>query len=203
MDELQKKLRQMIKEQPRCIESRQRLKAMLADYLPSNKLHTNVLMNAYDEDVVLKMKTSNDASLIALRLIKQLKADYGLTDDMAFWSVQSWCIVLGLDDVVDALDGAKPQAKSSGQPMRTGNIAPKPSWRFRAGTYYAGEDLPAGDYKAINGDATNKTSVLVQVKDSSLKQVLQSELFNAQAYISIKNGQYLYVSGDVTLEFRK
>ena len=52
MDDTQKLLVKMIKEQPSCINDRKQLRAVLLDYLPQNKLQQNLILNAYDEDVV-------------------------------------------------------------------------------------------------------------------------------------------------------
>ncbi|MDO4472430.1 MAG: hypothetical protein Q4C17_04620, partial [Bacillota bacterium] len=56
MDDIQKKLVTMIKEQPSCINDRKQLRAILLDYLPQNKLQQNLILNAYDEDIVERLK---------------------------------------------------------------------------------------------------------------------------------------------------
>ena len=43
MDDIQKRLVSMIKEQPSCINDRKTFKAVLLDYLPQNKLQQNLL----------------------------------------------------------------------------------------------------------------------------------------------------------------
>lgn len=46
----------MIKEQPSCVNDRKQLRAILLDYLPQNKLQQNLILNAYDEDIVERLK---------------------------------------------------------------------------------------------------------------------------------------------------
>lgn len=52
MDQIQQSLCDMKKQKPACLTDRNILRSALADYLPNNKLQQNLLLNAYDIDVV-------------------------------------------------------------------------------------------------------------------------------------------------------
>lgn len=52
MDEIQKKLVQMLHAETDCVHDRKQLKAILSDYIPQNKLQQNLVLNAYDEGII-------------------------------------------------------------------------------------------------------------------------------------------------------
>lgn len=109
MDQIQQSLCDMTKRKPACLTDRTIFRSALADYLPSNKLKQNLLLNAFDNDVVQSLRKGSDVTLSALNCISQLENNYGITKDAAFWAVQTWCYILGLDKVADALVVLQPQ----------------------------------------------------------------------------------------------
>lgn len=85
-----------------CIDNRQKVKAIFSDYLTSNKLQVNLLMNAYDADIVAKLQSiSNldDSSLELQSLMQSLIEDYGISDISAQWTIIMWCNLEGIRKV--------------------------------------------------------------------------------------------------------
>lgn len=117
MDQIQQSLCDMTKQKPACLTDRTILRSALADYLPINKLKQNLLLNAFDNDVVQSLRKGSDVTLSALNCISQLENDYGVTKDAAFWSIQTWCYLLGLDAVADALVVLQPSNNSNIKPQ--------------------------------------------------------------------------------------
>lgn len=56
MDDIQKRLTQMLEEWPDCVDDRRQFRSLLQDYIPQNKLQAKLLLNAYDKDVVTQLK---------------------------------------------------------------------------------------------------------------------------------------------------
>lgn len=112
MDQIQQSLCDMKKQKPACLTDRNILRSALVDYLPSNKLKQNLLLNAFDNDAVPNLRKGADVTLRALNCISRLENDYGITKDAAFWTVLTWCYLLGLDAVADALVVLQPQNQS-------------------------------------------------------------------------------------------
>ena len=83
MNAVQQKLIEMKKNIPDCSSSRQRLRSILSDYFPTEKQLINSILNAYDEDVETKLRSSSDPTLTALQMIKVLQNDYGLSNASA------------------------------------------------------------------------------------------------------------------------
>lgn len=57
MDQLQQALCNMKDKMPACLTDRNILRAALADYLPNNKLQQNLLLNAFDSDVIQNIQS--------------------------------------------------------------------------------------------------------------------------------------------------
>lgn len=70
------------KQKTECLTERNGLRAVLTDYLPNN-----LILNAFDSDVVETLRNGTDVTLSALNCISQLENDYGITKDAAFWSI--------------------------------------------------------------------------------------------------------------------
>jgi len=99
MDGIQTKLIEMKTAHPQCTTNRQKLKSLLADYIPSNRREINLLLSAYDEDFQIKLASQQDKTLFAIHFIKQLRDDYGMTEDAALWTVESWCYLLEMNEL--------------------------------------------------------------------------------------------------------
>ena len=86
MCEIQQSLCDMKKQKPVFFTDRNTLRAALVDYLPSNKLQQNLLLNAYDFDIVKVWSNSSDKTLAALNSISQMENDFGVQKDSVIWA---------------------------------------------------------------------------------------------------------------------
>lgn len=185
MDQIQQLLCDMKKHKPVCLTDRIILRAVLADYLPNNKLKQNLLLNAFDNDIVQNLRKGYDVTLSALNCISQLENDYGITKDAAFWSVQTWCYLLGLDAVADALVVLQPL-----------NHAPipnkqKPScYKIGLGIYRAGTDFPAGEV-SVKIDMPITEGRIRAMTGKNVKRLSELVEFKDKIYVTLNEGEYL------------
>ncbi len=186
MDRVQQSLNDMVKCQPACLADRAVLKSALADYLPSNQLKQNLLLNAFDNDVVRNLRKGSDVTLSALNCISQLENDYGITKDAAFWSVQTWCYLLGLDAVATALETVKPTATTNGQTIT--NAAN--TYTIGLGIYRAGTDFPAGEI-SVKVDTPLKKGEIRAQSGKNVKRLSGMIDFKDKIYVTLNEGEYL------------
>lgn len=185
MDQIQQSLCDMKKQKPACLTDRNILRSALADYLPGNKLNQNLLLNAFDNDVVQNLRKGSDVTLSALNCISQLENDYGITKDAAFWSIQTWCYLLGLDAVADALVVLQP---SNQAPMSN---APKPSChKIGLGIYRAGTDFPAGEV-SVKIDMPITEGRIRAMSGKNVKRLSGMVEFKDKIYVTLNEGEYL------------
>lgn len=188
MDQIQQLLCEMKKQKPACLTDRNILRSALADYLPSNKLKQNLLLNAFDVDIVQILRRGSDVTLCALNCISQLENDYGITKDAAFWSVQTWCYLLELDAVAEALIVLRPQNQT---PVNTPNKT-KPSskeYKIGLGVYRAGTDFPAGE---ISVQITTKSEYFIYYGvGKNPNRINTDQEFMDKIYVHINDGQFL------------
>jgi hypothetical protein len=178
LDDIQTKLLEMITAHPQCITNRQKLKSLLADYLPSNKREINLLLSAYDEELHKKLASQQDTTLFALRSIKQLRDDYGMTEDAAFWTVESWCYLLGMDIIANALAAIRPTAIETNM---------KDDFPL---------SVPVGEIsiQLKKGKRTPKYSFFLNTgNNTEANDQKQVASFIDKAYIVMRTGQYLKV----------
>ena len=84
-------IRDGIKRDATVFSNRQRLKNMLNDLFPNDKLHINLLMTAYDEnigDYLSKFSALNDSLLKQFN--NKLIQNYGVSEENAQWAVIAW-----------------------------------------------------------------------------------------------------------------
>lgn len=197
MDQIQQSLCDMTKQKPACLTDRTILRSALADYLPSNKLKQNLLLNAFDNDVVQNLRRGSDVTLSALNCISQLENDYGVTKDAAFWSIQTWCYLLGLDKVANALVVLQPQNQI---PTNATTVPSKQEYKIGLGVYRAGTDFPAGEL-SVQADRTPKDDIFYKVSKTA-KANSNDGFFRDKIYVQMTEGQYLklyaYGAGEVT-----
>lgn len=99
MDDIQTYLKHATSQIIDALDDRQRLKSLLSDCLSGNKLQLNLLLNAYDNDVPVKLQNSAtvpDKNLFLQGLVQSLTSDYGITEQAALWAIESWCLILGV-----------------------------------------------------------------------------------------------------------
>lgn len=185
MDQIQQSLCDMKKQKPACLTDRNILRSALADYLPGNKLNQNLLLNAFDNDVVQNLRKGSDVTLSALNCISQLENDYGITKDAAFWSIQTWCYLLGLDAVADALVVLQP---SNQAPIPN---VPKPSChKIGLGIYRAGTDFPAGEV-SVKIDMPITEGRIRAMSGKNVKRLSGMVEFKDKIYVTLNEGEYL------------
>lgn len=199
MDDIQKLLVKMIDEQPSCINDRKQLRAVLIDYLPQDKLQQNLILNAYDEDIVGKLKPSSDVTLHALQMVKTLPEDYGITKDAAMWSVISWCQMLHLGEVAEIIENifsVNPNAPSS---LNLPQPSPPSKLTLGDGMYLAGVDFAAGDIKLEPTKKDNETLIYYAIIKKGTNSIIKDGYFKTQMYLTVNDGQRLEVDEDVLL----
>lgn len=188
MDQLQQSLYDLIKRKSACITERNLLRAALADYLPGNKLKQNLLLNAFDDDVVQNLRKGSDVTLTALNCISHLENDYGVTKDAAFWSIQTWCYLLGLDAVADALIVLQPQNQAPIQNPNV-NVPFGKEYKIGLGVYRAGTDFPYGD---ISVQITTKPEYKIYYGvGKNPNRINTNQAFMDKMYVHIEEGQFL------------
>ena len=188
MDQLQQALCDMKDKMPTCLADRNILRAALADYLPNNKLQQNLLLNAFDSDVIQSIQSGPDTTLAALNCISQLERDYGMTKDLAFLSIQTWCYILGEDSIATALEVLQPSNQPQTQNPNT-NFKSDTSYKIGVGIYRAGTDIPEGQI-SIQVESKPKFNIYYGIgKNPNRIEPLKS--FKDKTYVFIQNGQFL------------
>ncbi len=199
MDKVKNKLMKLKKDFPDCTATRQRLRSILSDHFPTEKQLINAILNAYDEDVENRLKSSSDRTLSALQLFKVLKYDYGMTDSSALLAIESWCYILGYIEAAEALSGVK----VSQQQAAVGNSAagpqsapcPQSTVDLGFGTYKAGVDFPAGEIslQVVGKKPKYKIWYCVSKKPNRIDA---NESFMDKTYVVVKEGEYLKLECD-------
>ncbi|MDO4756282.1 MAG: hypothetical protein Q4A54_08060 [Parabacteroides sp.] len=198
MDQMQQSLCLLVKQNPACLTERNILRAALADYLPNNKLKQNLLLNAFDSDVLRNLQKGSDVTLSALTCISQLENDYGITKDAAFWSIQTWCYILGFVAVADALVVLQPtnQAPIQSTPSNRSNGT---VYKIGLGIYRAGTDFPAGEV-SVQIDTPIKKGEIRATSGKNVKRLSGLVDFKDKIYVTLNEGEYIQlesVFGDI------
>lgn len=202
MNQIQQSLCDMKKQKPTCLTDRNILRAALADYLPNNKLQQNLLLNAYDIDVVKGLSNSSDKTLTALNLVSQMENDFGILKDSAIWSSATWCYLLVLDEVGTALSAI--QTTPSSQAPNNAPLSPLSGlyeMDVDKGIYFAGIDFPEGEVKltSLYKNQSKEIYYAILEKGSVSNKILTNGFFKSQAWLTVKKGQRLEVDGKVIL----
>lgn len=200
MDQIQQSLCEMRKQKPACLTDRNILRAAIADYLPNNKLKQNLLLIAFDNDVVQSLRKGTDITLSALNCISQLENDYGVTKDAAFWSIQTWCYLLGLDAVADALVVLQPTNQAPANTAVPSGAAGT-EYKIGLGIYRAGTDFPAGEL-SVQVDKKIKNDVFYKVSKTA-KFTSDDGYFKDKIYVQMAEGYFLklYTCGSEDITF--
>lgn len=76
---------------PDCLHNRAKLKGILCDFFPEERLKVNVVLAAFDEGIVDTIESATELdNILAGRLIKVLVADYGISEDNARFAAEYW-----------------------------------------------------------------------------------------------------------------
>ncbi len=191
-----------------CLDNRQKVKAIFSDYLASNKLKVNLLMNAYDADIVSKLQSiSNldDSSLELHSLMQSLIDYYVILDISAQWTIIMWCYLLKLDALVlnfGMSSSIQSSASSQLNQLITPNNAINPlTMPIQSSSivcklmdvYRAGFEIPIG-------------TVLITINDSKIHKYKcrahyspnpnsyhSTDEFSTKTYVNLNKGDYFYV----------
>ena len=184
MDSAQKNVITLLKENPDGLQTRNRFRSLLLDYLPNDRMHINLLLSAYDEDIVPSLSTGNDKTLVALRMIKVLQDNYGITAEASMWTVKTYCYLLNLNEIADAMETISPH-----NPMPPAKKVAPQQCTLRLGVYKAGVDFPAGE---LSIQVTKKTRLGIYYGISKNPNKIEANnSFMDKAYVRIDEGQYL------------
>ncbi len=81
---------------PSCKMDRQKLKAALSDYFPSEKLKINLILIGYDSGVIAILeKAENIDNFVLSRIKNNLIDDFGLSEENADWAARYWIDAYG------------------------------------------------------------------------------------------------------------
>lgn len=206
MDNLQQSLCNMSNKNPNILTDRNILRASLADFLPQNKLQQNLLLNAFDSEVVSRLRNTSDVTLSALNLTSLLENDYGISKDAAMWAVETWCYLLGLDSVAMALATVRPT--NSVQTVPNVSVPTRKEYKIGLGVYRAGIDFPPGDVSVqimspprLNihygvGKNPNRINTDNQFKDKVYIRVDEGQYIKLESYESEANHYFIVKSFD-------
>ena len=82
---------------PDCISDRAKLKGILADFFPTEKLKINIILSAFDEGIADEIgKATEIDNLLASRFVKLLTLDYGISEENAHWATDYWFVNYGV-----------------------------------------------------------------------------------------------------------
>lgn len=203
MDQIQQLLCDIKKQQSACLTDRNVLRSVLADYLPSSKLQQNLLMNAYDIDVIRGLSASADKTLMALNLVSQMENDFGVQKDAAVWAISTWCYVLDLYEIGTALSAIQSSSPSAPVPNNTQSSPSSALYEADVdkGIYLAGIDFPEGEVKLISLYKNQSKEIYFAIleKGSANNKIITNGFFKTHAWLTVKKGQRLEVGGKVHL----
>ena len=192
MDDIQIKAVNAIKEHMNCLSGRNTLKGILADYLLDDKMHINLILNAYDDEFHLRIQNSEEKSLTALQFIKILVDDYGISEKNAKWSVEVWCAVLGYQEIAEAFSFFNVHSDASGDSKKNNVLLDEAkSYDLGLGVFCAGIDFPSGrialSAKWAKGE---KNQIEYAIGDTpDIKKT--TDMFTDKLYVEIEEGQFL------------
>ncbi len=95
MDAIQRIVVESLNSHPEFLNDKNALRGALLDILPKDKLQANVLLFAYEQDVVNRLK-GEGIDQVKASVITGLQNNYGITKENAAWCVETWCYVLGI-----------------------------------------------------------------------------------------------------------
>lgn len=81
----------VFKQYPDCLSTRTKLRGILADFFPTEKVKINLILNAYDEGIVDGIKKANDLNDVVFNRWKKIVIDnYGISEENADWVIDYW-----------------------------------------------------------------------------------------------------------------
>lgn len=188
MDDVQVIIADVLKEHMDCVSDRSKLKAILADYLTDDKVHLNILLNAFDEGIVEKIKNSQDITLVALQYVKKLIKDYGLTEEKAKWSIIVWCEVFGHSAVADVISEITTNNQVNDTILK---LDDSKEYKMHTGIYRAGVDFPDGRIQLTAHWKNDSIGEVSYGKSRGLYYLYTEDSFTYQTYLDIKKDWFV------------
>ena len=76
---------------PDCVTTRVKLRGILSDFFPTEKMKVNLILNAYDEGIVDDIKSKKELDSIMFGRWKKIMIDnYGINEENAEWVIDYW-----------------------------------------------------------------------------------------------------------------
>ena len=199
MDDVQKKIVTALKGNKECLTDHSRLKSVLSDVIPGDRIHTNLIMNAYD-DQIFKRFFEPDITLAMLHFIPSLVSGYGISEENALWSVVTWCYVFSRIDVAEALLNFKGSKTSSASKPLSNSVMIDPNndtGEIELKMYKAGVDFPVGTLRVTiefeyNEDDKDYDRYYVSCHIGKKPTKLEEYIgLRTQSYLEIQKGDYI------------
>lgn len=196
MDSIQVKVIEAIELHKDCIYDRNKLKGILSDYLMDDRIHINILLNAFDEGFLSKIVVASDRTLTAIRFIKTLVDNYGISEEKAKWSIETWCACAGYEDITEALSALGNFGKNDSSKKTTSNMGLDESVEYDLGlgTYCAGVDFPAGNVSLTAMWKKGEKDVIKYGIGNTPDIKKKTEEFTDKTYIRIENGSFITIT---------
>lgn len=136
-------LKLVLKNNPKCLESRSTLRSLLKDMYPTEKRTIHVLLDAYESGVVGKFRGLKQISEMQMEsYITQLVDEYGLQRQYAQEGIEVWAKALNISLQKNVPQFQKPPSSSQIKNTPGPTISPIPV--PGAGPDYKLKDLPDG-----------------------------------------------------------
>lgn len=82
---------EIVNKYPEVKTDRQKLKALLSDFYPNNKLFTNIVLMVFDEGMIPDIGNLKETDLLKRqRLIARLVNNYGISEELADLAIETW-----------------------------------------------------------------------------------------------------------------
>lgn len=202
MDEAQLKIVKMANDNPMVISDRRLLKAALSDYIPQDKRQQNLVLNAFDEDIINKFTQSADVTFQAIKMIDILVECYGLTRESASWAVITWCYIMKYDEIAEVVQrvfSANQIVTPPTTPICPTSAPAGSKIALGQGMYLAGIDFVAGDIKLEPARSNNRKEIYYAIIKKGTNKTEINGFFKTQMYLAISDGQRLEVHDNVLL----
>lgn len=91
---------EVISKYPEVESDRRKLKALLLDFYPNNKLYINIILMVFDEGIIPEIKKMKDSDFLKKqRLIARLTNNYGISEVLATSAIEIW--IKGLKSIIE------------------------------------------------------------------------------------------------------
>lgn len=199
MDDVQKIIAKALKENRDCLKDATMLRNVLADAIPGDKIHTNLILNAYNEGI-FKCFFEKDPTLSLLQFMPMLVNNYGISEENAIWSVITWCYVFSRVEIANALLNLKIQSGKSSQgagaQTKQPNSGIPDTGVIAVGMFKAGVDFPVGTVRVkVEFDPpSGKNGKVYQIWCGTGKKtngINTDQCIENQSYIETKEGEYV------------